>query len=372
LSGSSGSTGGSRLGRLFPLTVAGLLAIPAGIGSAAAEGPPPSPVRYTEAREHPVSRVIHLPGSVESRTVSLVASEVGGLVVAYPAREGDTVRKGQPLAVLRTDQLELRLRASTAELQEAEARLKLAERNLARARDLYGSQIVSQQQLDDAQYEYNALQGTVDRLQAEIDRIHLDIERSTIVAPFAGTVVTERTEVGEWLPVGAPVVEIISLGELDIRVDVPERYFRSLKPGARVAVTFDSLPGVEVSGRLASIIPRADPQARTFPVKVRIPNREGRIGAGMLARVALPAGDSYRATVVPKDAVVSQGSTKIVYLINGDNTVVPVEVQTGAGVGSWVAIEGEVRTGQKVVTRGNERLQPGQPVSGEPLEYALP
>ena len=359
------------------MVLASALLVPAFVlpvsGTAAlAQGQPASPVRYTEVREAPMRRVITLPGTVESRTSSLVATEVEGLVVDLPAREGDTLRKGAPIARLRTTSLELQRRASRAELKEAASRLKLAELNLERVRGLFRSEIASQQQLDDAQYEHAALEGRVEQLTAHIDQIQHDIDRSTIVAPFGGTVVTKRTEIGEWLAVGAPVVEMISLAELEVRVEVPERYFQSMDPGAAATVTFESLPGIEVSGRVLSVIPKADDRARTFPVKVRIPNREGRIGSGMLAQVALPAGESYRATVVPKDAVVSQGPQQVVFLINGDNTVTPVTVATGDGLGAWIAVEGSLRHGQKVVTRGNERLRPGQQVVGEPLDYALP
>jgi membrane fusion protein, multidrug efflux system len=353
------------------LAALGLSLLAPGAGARAQE-PPASPVRYTEVREAPVRRTINLPGTVESRTSSLVATEVEGLVIDLRVREGDTIRKGAPMARLRTTSLELRLRASRAELKEAASRLKLAELNLDRVRGLFQSQIVSQQQLDDAQYGYTAQEGRVEQLAAQIDQIQHDIDRSTIVAPFGGTIVAKRTEVGEWLAVGAPVVEMISLAELEVRVEVPERYFRSMSPGAAARVTFESLPGLEVDGRVVSVIPRAGAQSRTFPVKVRIANREGRIGSGMLAQVALPSGESYRATIVPKDAVVSQGPQQVVFLINGDNTVTPVTVATGDGVGAWVTVEGQLRHGQKVVTRGNERLRPGQQVVGEPLEYALP
>ncbi len=342
----------------------------------AAQGPggkmPPSPVGYTEVREQQVRRAITLSGSVESRIHSLVACEVAGLVEELLAREGDTVGKGQPLARLRTTTLELRREAAQAQLKEAQARLKLSERNRDRAQELFDAKVVSRQQYDDAVTEFNAWQGRVESLTADIKRINDDIERSTIRAPFAGSVTAERTQMGEWLAVGAPVVEMLSLDEIEIRVEVPEQYFRNLNPGAQATVTFESLRGFTTTGRVSAIVPRADPQARTFPLKVRIGNREGRIGVGMLAQVSFPAGESYRATVVPKDAVIRRGPQEYVYLMNGDNTVKLVEVKTGEGVGSWVEVRGELRAGQKVVTRGNERLRPGQAVQGEPMEYELP
>lgn len=329
-------------------------------------------MRYTEAREHKVQRMLKLPGTVESRTVSLVASEVAGLVDELLVREGDTVLQNQPLARLRTVNLKLQRDAAAAQLKEAQARLKLAERNLERANEMLESKIISREDYDSRYYEFHAQQGRIEELTALVARLDDDLERSTIRAPFAGVITAKRTEVGQWLDVGDPVAEMLSLDELEVRVDVPENYYRSLNPRARATVTFDALPGLTVPGRVTVIIPSANPEAHTFPIKVAIPNRQGRIGAGMLAQVSFPAGESYRATVVPRDAVIRRGEQEFVYLMNGDDTVSLVPVQTGTGVGDWVEVRGSVAAGQKVITRGNERLQPGQKVSGQPLEYELP
>ena len=191
-------------------------------------------------------------------------------------------------------------------------------------------------------------------------------------APFSGVVVSERCEVGEWVGRGDPVSELASLHDLEVRVEVPERYFAELEKGAEASVRFEALNGHEIVGKVEAIVPSANPQARTFPLKVRIKNAEGRIGAGMLARVALPAGESYRALVVPKDALVVRGRDRMVYRLKDDDTVEMVPVQVGAGAGSWVEIKTGLTAGQKVVTRGNERLMPGQAVIGEAGEHPLP
>jgi RND family efflux transporter MFP subunit len=333
---------------------------------------PPSPVRYTEAREHPLRRSVQLPGTVEAVRVSTVASEVPGLVVEFTAREGTTVNKGQPLAKLRLDNHQLSLTSAEAQLKEDEARYKLAERNLERTRELFATKDLSQKQLDDAQFEFDAWQGRVEKQRAEIAKIKDELERHTIVAPFSGVIVREFTELGQWVAEGGPVVELMALNEMDVVAEVPERYFNSLKPRARTQVVFESLSGLRVEGRVSAIIPRADPQARTFRAKIRIPNPGGRIGAGMLAQISLPEGDPYRAVVVPKDAVVTRGPQKLVYLVNGNNTISEVPVQVGSGQGGWVEVQGGVQPGQKVVTRGNERLMNGQAVQGQALEVGLP
>ena len=83
---------------------------------------PPSVVRFTEARSHDVHRTISLTGSVESRRESVVATEVAGVVSRLHAREGDRVKRGEPLAGLRSEEIRLRLEAARGQLQEAEAR----------------------------------------------------------------------------------------------------------------------------------------------------------------------------------------------------------------------------------------------------------
>lgn len=337
-----------------------------------AAAPGPSQVRHTEVVSHPVRRMVRLPGSVESRTASVVASEAEALVVAVPVDEGDRVREGDTLARLRTVYYEIQLRAAEGRLKEALARLDLADSKLKRAKRLFADEVISQDEMDDAHSEFVAWQGREDQSRAEIAELELVLDRCSVRAPFDGVVVRVRTEVGEWMQRGGPVVEMIAVQDLEVEVDVPERYYDLLRRGAEAVVGFESIEGLTVTGEVTDVIPRADPQARSFPVKVRIPNPDGRVGVGMVASVDLPIGRNEEALIVPKDAIVRQGDREIVYRINGDDTVEAVAVRSGQGVDAWVVVDGPVGSGDRVVTRGNERLRPGQAVSSAPLEYPLP
>jgi len=330
------------------------------------------PVRYTEAAEHAVRRSVRLPGNVESRIESVVASEADGLVVAIEFREGDSVRSGQPIVRLRTISHEIRLTEAQGRLQEARARLELAESQLERARRLVRDEIISQEDLDDASSEFSAWEGRRAQSLAEIDQLELTLERCIIRAPFDGVIVRKRTDLGQWINVGGPVAEVVALDKLDVRVEVPENYYTEIVSGIEATVTFEALGDAEIIGRVEEIIPRADPRAHTFPIKVAISNPEKNIGVGMLALVALPLGEPYPAVVVPKDALVRQGTAEIVFRMTDDGTVEPVPVVRGTGVGAWVAVEGPLAPGDRIVTRGNERLRPGQEVEGELQEYPLP
>ncbi len=329
-------------------------------------------IRFTVVRSQLIKPSVQLPGTVESRLVSTVAGEISGLVESFLTREGQVVKQGQVLAQLRQTSLELQLRAAVAQLKEDDARQKLAERNLERARELSEGGVYSQQQLDDALFEFSAWQGRLERLTAEIEQFKHDIEQTTIRAPYDGVVVRENTQVGEWLEAGGSVVELLSLEQLEVSLDLPERYFAALRMKTPVRISFESLPGIEFDGQVQTIIPRADPQARTFPIKLSLANPQGRIAVGMLARVTLPIGDPYTGTLVPKDAVVTQGTQQFVYLLSEDDSVRRTAVRSGVGVGEWVQVEGPLQSGDKVVIQGNERLQDGQKVRAEQLEYPLP
>ena len=339
---------------------------------AGAQGPPATPVRYTEARLHDLRQTVALTGSVESRRESVVASEVEGLVQELIAREGDRVEKGQPLVRLRRQTLKLRLQAVQGQLKEAQAREKLALTSLERSQGLYDERIISQQQLDDAVSEYEAWQGRVAQLQAENARLEDDLGRTTVRAPFSGIVVRERVSEGEWIGEGGAVVEMVDYTDLEVTVDVPENSFGGLETGTSARVVVGSLGNLEVEGVVRAVVPRADSRARTFPAKIAIENPDGRIAVGMLARVHLPVGAASEMVIIPKDAVVEQGNQKFVYRIQDDQTAERVVVEPGVPAGAWVAVGDVLSAGDRIVTRGNERVFPGQPLDPEELEYDLP
>lgn len=331
----------------------------------------PVAVRFTEAINKDLRGSVELTGTVESREASVVASEVEGIVDTLHAREGELVRRGAPIASLRAEDLRLRMRALEGDLQEANARLELAEASLKRARGMFEDQIISQQQLDDALSESQAWMGRVARLDAEMERVRRDLARSTIRAPFMGVIAEERVAVGEWVSSGGAIAELIDITSLEVTVDAPERHFGSIDKGDPVRVILPALENLEVAGRVRAVIPRSSTSSRTFPVKVSIDSNGG-IGVGMRAQVHVPVGRSRPVTIVPKDAIVRQGSQEMIYLIGPDETAKPVPVTTGASAGVWLEVRGDVSAGDRVITRGNERLRPGQSVAAQPIEYEKP
>ena len=363
-------------------------------------------------------------GTVIPIRSSTVGSAVDGRVVEFFSELGDAVTQGQPLAKLRTETLEIELAARKVELQlhreelaelqngsrpeeiaEARARMlaaravqKNSETRLRRIETLFERNSINETDLDDAREREEAAQQMLLALEAMLKRIEAGprkeqiaqaqarvalqnekvrliedrISKFTICTPFAGFISAEHTEVGEWIAQGDPVADVIALNEVDVRCGVPAKQAVKLERGIDVRIEFPELPGENFSGTVTRIVPTADMPTRTFPVNIRLQNRvaDGRpiLMAGMLARAILPTGQRSRRPLVPKDALVLQGSRREVYVVEttGEQPhcgrVQAVPVSLGISDGSLIQVDAPLRAGQLVVVLGNERLRDGQEV----------
>jgi len=337
-----------------------------------------APVSYTEARQYTLRPTIKLPGTIQSRHRSIIGSESAGIVVALYVREGESVAKGASIAKLRTDALEQRLNAAQSQLDATRASRELASRSLNRARPLFEKESISEQQVDELESELLGWKADEQRLKAEIAGIRLSIEHSHIRAPFDGLIVKRYTDIGEWREAGDPVVELISISNLEIDVAVPIVYFDNLNASEPASVSFPSVSEQRHELAITAVVPVADSNARTFTVKLRIGNDSQKsqlmvgLAVGMLADVWMSIGESSSTIIVPKDAIVRRLQERLLVTLGDDNLTQIMVVQTGHSIGDWIEVYDAVAAGDRVVVRGNERLESGQLVDPKALEYPLP
>lgn len=333
-----------------------------------------APVGYTIARQHTLRPTVKLPGTVKSRHRSIIGSETEGIVVKLHVREGDSVTRGASLAQLRTDVLEQRLSAARSQLDATKANRELTSRSLERARQLFDTNSMSEQQVDELAYELLGWQAEERRLAAEIAQIELSIDHSHIRAPFDGIIVARHTDIGEWRETGDPIVEVISVSDLEVDVAVPIVYFDDLNANENAEVSFPSVSDQRFVLEITAVVPVADSEARSFSVKLRLPDdpQRPRVAVGMLADVWLSVGQPSAATIVPKDAIVQRQEERLVVLFNDDNLTRIEAVLTGNSIGAWIEVRGDVVPGDRVIVRGNERLEPKQTVEATLLDYQVP
>jgi HlyD family secretion protein len=392
-------------------------------------GAPPAPkVLVTAARADVVAEPRTFVGSVKPIRHSLVGSAAAGRVEEYLINEGDLVKAGQPIAILRrgiikaeVDTARANLVMRQAELAELEksfqeevdqgqAKLAVAQAELAFrlgklqrskslgtsvSRELYEEDSSLASKAEASVHEHQAAvrmltQGArqmkteqararVSAQLAELQRLEEQFERHTMKAPFDGWVSAEKTEIGQWVMQGDPIAEIVELSEADVEIAVVEDFIANLHTSVQGHVDVPALPNEKFLGRVAIINPQADPRSHTFPVKVRVQNRiendQPVLKAGMFARVTLAVGKPTPCVLVPKDAVVLGGPSPMALVaaaVGEKTTVRPVPVQLGPAQGAWIAVFGELKEGDQVIVEGNERVRPGQEIRAETKEVVYP
>lgn len=385
---------------------------------------PPMQVAVAPVVERDVPASIRLVGTVRADRTAIVASEVEGLVADFPTDEGDRLEQGAVICTLDTDAAKFRLAEARGRLNSLRARLQELERGtreeLVRQRKaaveeaqaildkweferkriaaLFDRNQSSAKEKHDAEMEYLAAQQRlsasraafeiaengprkeeiararydVAAQEAVVKRLERDIAKATIRAPFTGYIVAKRTEVGEWLDAGGPVVEMVATERVRVRADAPESTIRFARPGQSATIYFDALQNTR-SAPITRVIPRAAGSARTFPIEIDLQNDDQLILPGMFAWVHVPAGPRKPRTMAPIDAVVPRGTDKTIYVIRPGredaSTAFPITVNTGLQIGSEIEIRGgALQPGDQVVVRGNERIYGPTPVVPVPLE----
>ncbi len=323
--------------------------------------PPPTPVRVAQAMKQPIQQSVTLVGSVEPWKRSVVASEIEGLVRTFPAKEGRYVEEGQVLAQLRTETLEIQFDSAIASFKEAKARYQQAKKDLDRIQHLFQKELVTQKESDEAVAEEQALRERLAQLKTEIQQVRDQHNKSTVAAPFSGWIIEERTEVGQWVEAGGPIVELVDLSHVQVEVPLPERFIPYVRIDDPVSAFFDGLPGSIVQGTIFSVIAQADRNSRTFPVKIKLPNPDLLIKSGMVVRTTLHVGKPHEGVVVPKDALVLRGGQEFIFSVSDGHTQ-QIPIVSLVHSDENVEIQGNIQEGQLVVIAGNERLRSGQPV----------
>ena len=167
--------------------------------------------------------------------------------------------------------MDIRLNSAEASHREARTRYQQARKDLQRVKVLFEKELVTQKEYDDAITEEGALRQRFIQLQTEIQQVRDQLNKSRIVAPFNGWITQEFTEVGQWVSAGGQVVEMVDLSRVQVEVPLPERYVKDIRVNDPVAAVIDGLPTLQAQGRVFSVVAQADRAARTFPIKVELP-----------------------------------------------------------------------------------------------------
>lgn len=318
---------------------------------------PGVPVVVAPARAETRASSIQATGTVVSRNDARLAAEVAGLL-EWIAEPGAEVAKGQPVARINAERLELALRDNEAAVRRLDANRDLLATQRDRLVPLAAQNIASRSQIDEAQSRVAMAEQELEQARVARDRARLDLRRAVIRAPFDGHVAERVQQVGEYVDEGTPLARLVDTRNVEVVARAPLSTAVSLARGQSVSVDDGAR---SVASTIRSVVPVGDERSRLLEVRVVLAPSAWPIGAPV--RVGLSAGEAHAAVTVPRDAVVLRQGAAYIYRVGAGEKAERIAVKVGAGRADRVEVVGMVVAGDRIVVRGAERLQPGQKVA---------
>ena len=341
----------SNLIRLAALLVSsclppGLLAQPGG----------PALVKVAVAQMQKLSPVTVVPGTVVSRNDASLSAEVDGRLVMV-VDVGTEVNAGDVLAEIEGEALRLHNAELQAEIRRAEARLRFLEIELNRFTTLAESNLAAVNDLDQTRADRDVAIGDLDVARSRLAQNEDLIRKTRLLAPFAGIVVERLMTPGERVTEGGMVVRLVDQDTLEVIARAPLEYYPFVQRGQ----SLDLQTGEQTAlGTVRTVVAVGDEQTHQFELRLDLEGRPFQVGQTL--RVSIPSSASRDVLAVPRDALVLRPEGQSVFIIDANNQAQQVPVTTGLGSGDQIEVLGAVSPGDRVVIRGNERLQPGQTV----------
>ncbi|MDJ0783480.1 MAG: efflux RND transporter periplasmic adaptor subunit [Desulfosarcinaceae bacterium] len=345
----------------FRLPISGVLLLSLlSITIADAQGPPPAKVVVDQLKEALLAPTSPMIGALDFDTKAGISAEISGLIQRLAVREGERVRKGDPLVYLNTDFLAKDIEILEKQVAQIEVRAQHKRKNVRRFEKLFQKNAASEQAYDDVAFQLSELLLEKEVIRKRIERQDLQVAKSMIRAPFDGLVLERHMSVGEWLDTGAPVYTIAATADMVVRVAVPETVIRHVAAGQEVSLTIEALDKA-LQGTVDAIVPVADVTSKTVQIKIAIPYAQGFI-QNMSAIVHIPVRGEATLKMVRRDALVRHQGKIFIYTIEAQKAkLLPVTVAAYDGEMAGLS-DPHLKPGMPVVVDGNERLRPNQPV----------
>jgi membrane fusion protein (multidrug efflux system) len=298
----------------------------------------------------PFRETLSATGSLVARETVQLQSERSGIVRDIRFEEGQPAKVGEILVVI--DDSELR-----AQLDRAQATLKLGEVTHARQQTLLESRGISQA-------EFEQSQANLEIGKAEVALIESQLAKTRIRAPFDGVAGLRRVSVGTYLTPGTVICSFQDIHALKIDFTLPERYYGYLKLGQKI--TFRIAGRAEkFEATIAAIEPSVDVQTRSLLVRAEVPNDEQRLLAGSFAEVEVTLDEIKDAILIPSIALIPGLKQQTVFVYR-DGHAEERKVQPGLRTADAVQIIEGLAPGDQLITSGVLQLRPGMKVEVKP------
>ena len=307
-----------------------------------------------------LQETVHLDGVIEAVQQSTVSAQTSGIVRSLPFDVDDSVAAGDLIVQLEDSEQRSRLRQAEAGLEEAEAALADAGQRFERIEAVHERGLVSRQEFDQARNNLAAARARVERARASVSEAQEQLSYTRVLAPYGGILTERHVEVGESVNPGQPLLSGLSLEQLRVVVDLPQKYAKLARTERQAQVTLADGRVLE-TGEM-TFYPYANPQTHTFRLRMRLSEPNGSLFPGMLVKVSVPV-NSREALWVPASSLIQRSELRAVFVVDDQDQPRLRQVRTGVRDNGRLEILAGLSEGERVVTNpsvlvGSERLNP--------------
>jgi RND family efflux transporter MFP subunit len=288
----------------------------------------------------PAVEAVYGPGTVEPVVMLPIGPKVSGRLAKLAVDEGDKVRHGQVLA-------ELDNRELASLVTEWEARVRYREAQFRRASELFRSHTGSEVALDEARNE-------LETARAALDRAKRQLAEMTLVSPADGVIIRRDGEIGQLMQAGDTIFWMFCCELLRISAEIDEEDIDRVRPGQKVVIRADAFPNRVFEGTVGEITPKGDPVARSFRVRIRLPE-DAPLMIGMTVDCNVILAERQDALLIPATAVVNGK----VWLVK-DGKLSQRSVTLGVSGDRMVEVKAGLTGDDLIVARPDSRLRSGR------------
>jgi RND family efflux transporter MFP subunit len=366
---------------LLPYVLSGSLLLMKACAQQQPTAAPPPPPKVTVSQ--PTSREVveweEYTGRLEAVESVEVRARVNGYLQSIHFKNGATVKQGDLLFVIDPRPYQAELERAKAEFALANARLERMSKDLTRAQMLVRSRAVSEEEVDTRVSDQRQAQESVQAARATVNAAQLNVEFTQVRAPINGRISRNLVSVGNLINGGTTqstlLTTIVSLDPIYCYFEADERSYlkgiRQLRNGDRtngraskqpVYVALADEENFPHQGFIDFLDNRLDQNTGTITARAVLPNSDLLLAPGLFARVRMPAGDKYKALMLPPEAVGSDLSQQFVFVVDDQNLVQYRKVTPGPLIDGWRVIRDGIQPDDWVIVKGVQRAKTGAKV----------
>jgi multidrug efflux system membrane fusion protein len=329
---------------------------------------PSVPVAASFVRSGNLDVYLNQIGTVTPFATVTIKSRIAGQIMKIDFKEGQVVNAGDLLVNIDPSPYEAQLAQYEGQLARDQATLANAKVTLERYRYLFKTGIIASQDADNQEALYRQALGTVQNDQGMIAGVKINLAYCRVVSPVQGRVGLRQVDVGNYVVSSQNLVVVTQLQPISVVFSIPEdeipEVVNDMRDGRQVPVVawnrdFSKKIG---TGFLLTFDNQVDENTGTVKLRAQFPNPDYALFPDAFVNATMPVKTIENATLVPTASIQSGAQQSFVYIVQPNSTVAQRQVTVGPSQGDLTAITKGVRVGEKVVTDGLDKLQPGTKV----------